>query len=164
MLVSMEDLSNVLKIKQSACQLLSKQAKYYNDEVYKIKKRKQKEALKKNDGTLQDEGDDFKICTGKRPYICFAKNSEIDPALQKETTCKCIDSKINQKQKAKNREWVEGKCSTCSHTLCKICRYDCSSCKAIICQDCYEQCTNCFNFCCEKCECLCGTLQIKLLR
>ena len=71
------------------------------------------------DGTLQDEGEDFRICTGKRPYVCFAKNSEIDPALAKDDTCKCPESKQiqNQRVRNKNRNWIEGKCVTCSHTL-----------------------------------------------
>ena len=80
----MEDIIKILTLKQVECKKLSEEAKYYKNEVYKIKKRKHKEALKTNDGTLQDEGDDFKICTGKRPYICFAKNSELDPALAKD--------------------------------------------------------------------------------
>lgn len=108
MKAAIDQIVQVLTLKQSECIKLSEEAKYYKDEVFKIKKRKQKEQLKKNDGTLQDEGEDFRICTGKRPYICFAKNSEIDPALQKESKCKCPLENQNFKHRYKNRSWVEG--------------------------------------------------------
>lgn len=160
----MDDLLNVLTVKQQEWSKLSKEAKYYKDEVFKFKKRKQKEALKANDGTLQDEGEDFRICTGKRPYVWFAKNSEIDPALAKDEVCKCPETKQGAKQRNKNRNWIEGKCSSCSHILWKIWKYICSQCKSLVCTDCKDQCTKCFNFCCEKCECICGNLKVKLLR
>ena len=161
----MDDLLEVLTKKQAEWSRLKEEAKYYKDEVFKIKKRKQKEALKSNDGTLQDDyGDNFRICTGKRPYVCFAKNSEIDPLLAKENKWKWKDAKETQKLRSKNRDWIEGKCVACSHILWKICKYIWNGCKAILCPDCHTQCTKCFDFVCDKCECSWGSVKVKILR
>ena len=159
-----DDLISVLEAKRSEWDKLEKDVKYYKDEVFKVKKRKQKEALKYNDGTLQEEGEDFRIWTGKRPYIWFAKNSEIDPILSKDNTWKCPSTKQSQKVRCKNKNWVDSKWTSWSHPLCKIWKYFCSQWSSIIWGDCKAQCSKWFSFWWEKWECIWGNLNIKILR
>ena len=162
--IIIDDLISVLESKHSQWENLEKEVKYYKDEVFKVKKRKQKEALKNNDGTLQEEGEDFRICTGKRPYIWFAKNSEIDPILAKDNVWKCPSTRQSLKVRSKNKNWVDCKWTTWSHALCKIWKYFWSQWSSIICGDCKAQCPKWFNFWWEKWEWAWGNLNIKILR